>query len=223
MKIKQSETIVIKRSQINFASYNPKNHSKKKIEQMKFNLRKVGFLGGVIWNENTGNLIDGHKRVSTLDIIYNYPQNDYEIKVEKVNFTDKQEKEQNIFQSTSKTDIDYSLLSNLMNDIDIESAGITDEDIEIMEIEVPNFSFGESKEVEEDLKKHSKLLSPEEKKERIKGIKSDTLKKTEAEPYVTITFSSFENKAYFMERFGYDPYDLFIKGEKLEKQIDESI
>ena len=60
---KQSETVVIKRSQINFAPYNPKNHTKEQINEIKKNIKRVAFLGGIVWNVITGNLIDGHKRV----------------------------------------------------------------------------------------------------------------------------------------------------------------
>ena len=62
-KYRESETITIKRSQINFAPYNPKNHTKKKIDEIKANIKRVGLLGGIIWNKTTSNLIDGHKRV----------------------------------------------------------------------------------------------------------------------------------------------------------------
>ena len=53
---KQSETITINRSQINFAPFNPKRHTDEQIAQMRKNIKNVGFLGGIIWNEQTSNL-----------------------------------------------------------------------------------------------------------------------------------------------------------------------
>ena len=80
--MKSSETIVIKRSQIRLNPCNPKRHTDKQIAQQKSNIKKVGFLGGIVWNRQTGNLIDGHRRVMALDLIHKYDgsQNDYDIK-----------------------------------------------------------------------------------------------------------------------------------------------
>ena len=99
-KIKQSETVFIKRSQVNFAAYNPRKANPKVVDALKKNFKKVGFMGGIKWNETTGNLIGGHKRTEALDLIHGYDgteNTDYEIKVEKIQLTEKQEKEQNIF------------------------------------------------------------------------------------------------------------------------------
>ena len=112
-KYKTSETVIVKRSQINFAVYNPKKHTKDQIDQIKKNFKKVGFLGGIIWNSVTGNLIDGHKRVSALDIINKYdgtPETDYEVKVERIELDLQTEKEQNVFQTRSRTDFDDDLM-----------------------------------------------------------------------------------------------------------------
>ena len=82
-KIKQSESIIIKRSKINFAPYNPRKEDKKVVEELKKNFKRVGFLGGICWNETTGNLVGGHKRLQALDLIYKYDgtnEKDYETK-----------------------------------------------------------------------------------------------------------------------------------------------
>ena len=47
-ELKQSETRVIKRSQINLNPINPKRHSDERIKLKKKNLQKVGFLGGIV-------------------------------------------------------------------------------------------------------------------------------------------------------------------------------
>ena len=99
--IQQHETVKIKRSQVNFASYNPRKisaDSKRKIEK---NLQKFGLMGGIVWNERTGNLVSGHQRVSILDKQNGYkpnsPETDYDLLVTKVNLSDEEEKSQNIF------------------------------------------------------------------------------------------------------------------------------
>ena len=71
-KYKQSETVVIKRSQINFAPYNPRKEDPEVIKKLKKNFKTVGYLGGIVWNQLSSYLVSGHKRVQTLDIINNY-------------------------------------------------------------------------------------------------------------------------------------------------------
>lgn len=131
---KGSETKVIKRSQINLNPCNPKHHTDAEIKQQKANIRKVGLLGGIQWNEATGNLIDGHKRVMSCDLIQGYDgtsETDYDIKVEAVDFDDKTEKEQMVFQAKATTNrIDYNVVASFIDDIDFKSAGFTEQENE---------------------------------------------------------------------------------------------
>lgn len=38
--------------------------------------------------------------------------------------------------------------------------------------------------------------------------------------YLMLSFDTFEAKAAFSQRFGYDPYDKFIKGEVFSEQVE---
>lgn len=132
---KGSETKLIKRSQINLNPCNPKVHTDADIKQQKANIKKVGLIGGIQWNETTGNLIDGHKRVMSVDLIQGYdgtPETDYDIKVEAVDFDEKTEKEQLLFMAKSQDPIDYNLVAKnfSIDEIDFKAAGFTEQDIE---------------------------------------------------------------------------------------------
>ena len=133
MALKQSETRVIKRSQITLNPHNPKNHSEDEVARQKKNLRRVGFLGGVVWNEANGKLIDGHRRIQALDSINKYdgtPETDYEIKVEAVDFDEKTEREQMTYMAVGNSKADYNLIAEYIGDIDYKEAGLSDEDFE---------------------------------------------------------------------------------------------
>lgn len=130
---KGSETKIIKRSQINLNPCNPKLHTEADIKLQKANIKKVGLLGGIQWNENTGNLIDGHKRVMSCDLIQGYdgtPETDYDIKVEAVDFDDNTEKEQLLFMAKSQDPIDFNVVATKfdLDDINLKSAGFTDDE-----------------------------------------------------------------------------------------------
>lgn len=128
---KGSETKTIMRSQINLNPFNPKHHSDDAIKQQKANIKKVGLLGGIVWNEGTGNLVDGHKRLMAEDSIRKYdgtPDTDYEVKVEAVDFDEKTEKEQMTFMVVANTKPDYNEIAKYIDDIDFKAAGLSEID-----------------------------------------------------------------------------------------------
>lgn len=130
---KGSETKVIRRSEISFNPVNPKNHTDEEVRLQKNDIKRVGFLGGIVWNEASRNLIDGHRRVKALDLINKYdgtPETDYEIKVEAVDFDEKTEKEQLTYMALQNSKADYNLVARYINDIDYKQVGISDEDME---------------------------------------------------------------------------------------------
>lgn len=238
---KQSETVVIKRSQINFAPYNPKNHTKEQINEIKKNIKRVAFLGGIVWNVITGNLIDGHKRVMALDVLNKYDGTsnaDYEVKVEKIELDLKTEKEQNIFQTQSRTQFDLDILSTMIPDIDYKNAGLTDDDLQLIGID---FTFQTETEQsitdeinnlivpiqnqKEAVKQAKKELSQAEKIAHNKEVKAQVMQEAQdkaenMEAYVMISFEDYKTKAAFMERFGFDAREKFLKGEVFENMIE---
>lgn len=130
---KGSETKVIRRSEMNLNPYNPKHHSDDEIKQQKANIKRVGLLGGIVWNEATGNLLDGHKRILSMDAIRKYdgtPGTDYEIKVEAVDFDEKTEKEQMTFMAVANTKADYNEVAKYIDEIDFKAAGLSEQDAE---------------------------------------------------------------------------------------------
>lgn len=225
-RVKTSKTVIIKRSEINFASYNPRKQDPKVIEAIRKNFKKVGYLGGIVFNKTTGNLVGGHKRVQALDTIYNYnsetKQNNYDIKVEQVELDEKTEKEQNIFLNNKRVqgETDYELLALILPDIDIENTGLTDYDLKIVESFVSDFKMGDNElilEGADDLKK-----SYDEKKQEIKDLKKalkEDVNEVHRASYFTITFGNYNDKASFLESYGIDGDSVFIKGEDFAEKI----
>jgi hypothetical protein len=225
--ILQSETVIINRSQINFAPYNPKRHTKELILKQLKNFKDIGFLGGICWNETTKNLISGHKRIMAFDVYYKYDGTsaiDYKVKVEKCFLTEKQEKEQNIFMDARSTNTsqDYGLLALILPDIDFKLAGLDANELNLISIESPVFDNSTSIDIKNDFKELSKDY--DQKKQTIKEAKrkiKDEIFNNQGESYVTLTFDSYENKCEFMERFGFDVNLRFIKGESFVDLIEK--
>ncbi|AQX84024.1 DNA methylase [Elizabethkingia bruuniana] len=142
-KVKQSETRTILRSSFSFSDYNPRTISDDARKKLKANIKKNGIIGGLVVNEQTGNLVSGHQRISIADEVNKYDpetgKNDYEIKVEIINVDLKTEKELNIFfnSKSAQGEMDYTKLALMIPDIDIDIAGLDDVDMSFIEMEMP--------------------------------------------------------------------------------------
>lgn len=140
-KIKQSESLVLKRSEITPADYNPRTITDEARKSLKKSIKDNGIIGGMVWNKQTGNLVSGHQKLSIADEINKYEAgNDYEIKVEVIEVDLKKEKELNVFFNSKAVqgEMDYKKLAQIFPDIDASLAGLDDLDIEMIEIELPN-------------------------------------------------------------------------------------
>lgn len=129
--IKQSVTQDILRSEIVLNPYNPKRHTDRQVKQQVANIKANGYLGGIVWNRTTGNLIDGHRRVQALDIIHKYDgtaDTDYTLKVEVVEFDEKTELEQLTYMAVGNSKADYNLIAQYAAQIDTAAIGLSDEE-----------------------------------------------------------------------------------------------
>lgn len=224
-KLKQSETRIIKRSQINLNPINPKRHSDERVRLQKKNLQKVGFLGGIVWNEVSGNLVDGHRRIKAMDLHYKYDgttETEYEVKVEVVNLDGKTEKEQLAYMAAGNTKPDIDLLANFVPDIDYSEIGLDTNEIN----DILAFSQADAISLSESL---DDLISPmdsyEEKKGHMKEVKQQVKEQAlqrqrNEEAYVTLSFSSFDAKSDFCDLLGISTDDKFAKGEDVLKLIE---
>lgn len=238
-ELKQSETRIIKRSQINLNHINPKRHSDERVKLQKKNLQKVGFLGGIVWNEPTGNLVDGHRRIKAMDLYYKYdgsPETDYDVKVEVVNLDGKTEKEQLAYMAVGNTKPDIDLLANFVPDIDYSDIGIDANELDM----ILAIGQADAMSLSESL---DELIAPidfddaddpipdlpaqtyEEKKEHMKYVKQQVREQAlqrqqDGDAYITLSFSSFDAKSDFCYLMGISTDSKFAKGEDILKLIE---
>lgn len=235
-KVKHSETKVLLRSKITPAPYNPRKISEDARKMLKRNIRKNGIIGGMVWNEQTSNLVSGHQKLSIADEINKYnpetKENDYEIKVEVINVDLKKEKELNIFfnSSTAQGEWDNDILAQLIPDIDTEEAGLDATDINILMADVPVFDIAEyNQAIKNDFDDLERLTKEDQARERelrkqaVKEAKQATKDKmkdeVEGETWVTLSFQSYENKILFMEAMNQPIDNKYIKGEEVAEKI----
>lgn len=236
----KSEPIEIKRSSIGFANYNPRKISGDALKKLKQNIKRVGLLGGIVWNESTGNIVSGHQRVTVLDQLNGYDSTDstdYIMRVEKVNMSLKEEKEQNIFMNNQSVqgEFDLDTLRDMIPDIDYKSAGLTDQDLSMIgfDFEMPvveDMASGfadlsdqyDTRRAEEkkadEMSREARIAHNKEVKAKVMADSSKQVDDMEA--YVMLSFDTYAAKVSFMKRFGYDPSLKFIKGEIFDGQVE---
>lgn len=232
-ELKQSETRIIKRSQINLNPINPKRHSDERVKLQKKNLQKVGFLGGIVWNEVSGNLIDGHRRVKAMDLHYKYdgtPNTDYDVKVEVTSLDDKTEKEQLTYMTVGNTKPDIDLIANYISDIDYSDLGLDISDLNDI-LSITDIGVTSLVDSLDD------LLSPlpdistmneqsyEEKKQHMKEVKNQVKeaaieRQQNEEAFIMLSFSTFQAKSDFCDLMRCSTDDKFVKGEDVLKLIE---
>lgn len=198
----------------------------------------------LVWNKTTGNLISGHQRLKILDKLEK--GKDYLLTVAQVEMDEKTEKEQNIFMNNNRAQgyYDIELLKNIVPDIDPFAAGMWEDDIAMLGLEIDLMNQNEPDavnaliaEFEQDKKIQMEIAKSQPKPETpsdpnsatkdttkeateyIKNWQKDEKKDLEVDTYFTITFSNQRDKYAFMKLIGEPDDTLYVKGEPFVKKF----
>lgn len=239
-----SESASLRRSQIKPASYNPRTISDEGYKQLKRSIKRYGVVGGIVVNQATGyTIVGGHQKVSVLDELNKYDEathkNDYTLRVELISVDEKTEKLLNVALNNPNIggQWDYDALRELVPDIDYKDAGLTDADLNmigcdfLLQTEEENNIAGElnsmmsevneQREAEKAQRQMERAAKTAHMKEVKKQVKDAAQKQAQdMDAYIMLSFDTWEAKANFCRRFGYDPYDKFIKGEVFDSQVE---
>lgn len=225
-KYQKFETRTISRSEIKNAEYNPRKITDSAKKKLRDNIKRVGLLDTIVVNKNTMNIVSGHQRVAILDSLER--KKDYSLTVSIVDLTDKEEIEQNLFFNNSKAQGEYDTfaLGELFeyNDIDVDCTGFELSDLGILGVEVDLQSAYNEPEREEDkelLKLNNQVYNDAHELRKAVSNYSKDENKANNDVFVVLTFSSDENKAQFLEKFGFSANDKYLKGEVFAKMVSK--
>lgn len=236
----KSESVELNRSAIHFANYNPRKLSDESRKTLKRGIKKFGLVGGIVVNKRTGlTVVSGHQRLTVMDELQKFPENDYRIRVDVIDVDEKQEKELNILMNNpnAQGSWDYDALAQLVPDIDYKDAGLTEADLNmigcdfLLQTEEENSLAGALEEMmqpvaeQKEAEKAARQLERAEKVAHMKDVKQQVKEQAQEtaanmDAYLMLSFDTWEAKAAFCERFGYDPNMKFIKGEVFDEQIE---
>ena len=211
-----SSSVELRRSQIRLADYNPRIISDEGRKALKRSIKRYGIVGGIVVNKQTGyTIVGGHQRVLVLDELNRYvpdtQENDYILRVELIDVDLKTEKSLNVTLNNPNVggDWDDEKMRQLIPDIDWKDAPLTDADHQA-EVQL--------RKAEREMERARNIAHMKEVKQRVKDAAVKTAENMEA--YVMLSFTDFQAKASFMERFGYSPYEKIIKGEVFDEQVE---
>ena len=239
-----SQSVELKRSQIRLHEKNPRSISKENRQSLKRGIKKFGMVGGIVVNKRTGyTLVSGHQRLSVMDELQKYnadtKENDYPIRVDLIDVEEKEEKELLILLNnpSAQGEWDYDALRELIPDIDYKDAGLTEQDLDIIGVDF-NFQTQEENNIvgelddlmapvmeERQAEVTAKQAERAEKVAHMKQVKQEvkeaaTKAAANMDAYLMLSFDTWEAKAEFCEKFGFDPEQKFYKGEEFENKIE---
>lgn len=174
-------------------------------------------------------------------------ENDYIVRVDVADVDEKMEKELNILLNNPNAQgrWDYEKLAQLIPDIDYKDAGLTDADLNMIGVDYllqteeesniadalddlmsPIVEERETAKAERAAEREmQKAIEREAKVQHMKDVKQQVkeeamAKAEQMDGYVMLSFSSWEAKAEFCERFGYPAEMKIIKGEVFAEQVE---
>ena len=243
-----SQTVELKRSQIHFAEYNPRTISEEGKKALRRSIRKYGVVGGIVVNKQTGyTRVGGHQKVTVLDEFNKYDpetkENDYMLRVELIDVDLKTEKSLNVTLNNPNVggDWDDDKMRELIPDIDWKDAGLTDADLNMFgvdyllkteeetnianalddvmsEVNAEHEEELERRKMEREMEKAAKTAHMKDVKQQVRDQARKQAEDMEA--YVMLSFTDFQAKAAFMERFGFSPYEKIVKGELFDEMVE---
>lgn len=239
-----SESVELLRSQINLHEKNPRSISTENRKALKRGIKKFGMVGGMVVNKRTGyTLVSGHQRLSVMDELQKYnpktKENDYIIRVDLIDVEEKEEKELLILLNnpSAQGEWNYDILRELIPDIDYKDAGLTEQDLDIIGVDF-HFQTEEENIIDDELDTLMEPVREErqaevaqkqaeraEKVAHLKQVKEEvkqaaTKAAANMDAYLMLSFDTWDAKAEFCEKFGFNPDEKFLKGEIFSEKIE---
>lgn len=241
------EVKVVKRSDVHFASYNPRKIGDEEYKALKRSIKKFGLVGHLILNKRTNTIVQGHQSIKVMDDLQKYDpktkKNDYLLRFAVVDMDLKTEMEFNLALNNRNLqgDYDYDKLGEVLPQIDYKEAGFTDADMSAMgmdylfktedeenladslsdltkEADEEDAAEREQKKAERDMERAAKVAHMKQVKEEVKQAAQKSAESMDS--YIVISFDNMEHKNAFMQRFGYSTTDKFIKGEDFDMRVE---
>jgi hypothetical protein len=213
LALERYEVILVHRSQVKNASYNPRVMSEAALRKLRAGIKKLGFLGPPIWNRASGNIVGGHQRMKVMDQLQG--TRDYSLKVAAVDLSEAEEKEANILlnNSSAQGDWDIEKLEKMLHagDLDLSATGFDMADVYRLLGDSPLLERGQA-EVDQLAAK------VREARERYESIMQGNLDRDSPDFYLVVVFRDRDDRKAFLDKLGLDE-NRYVDGRELGRLL----
>lgn len=224
-QLQQFEFGTLKRSQIKFATYNPRVIDDSNQKKLIKGIRENGLVEPLVVNKRTGNtLVSGHQRLTAADKIY---KKDYDVPVSIIDVDEETEKKLNVQLNnpSMQGEWDLSALADLAidDDISFEDMGFDAGEIDLMfdgEIDI-NGNFKDDEPDEEKEKTEEKIEKEKAGLEELKQQKKEARKEMQDQDvidfYCKVVFPSNEAKRKFFKKANIPANEEYVTIDQLKR------
>jgi len=214
-KFQKFEVVRVHRSQLKNAPYNPRKMDDTEKTRLRKVIKSRGLISTITWNERTGNIVGGHRRIECLDILEK--TEDYYLDVARVDVDDAEEVNMNMMLNNASItgQFDTDIIKEISKDMDIDFSGIgfTDIDLDLM------FDGEFQKKLEDTEEVVAAKSTIDEIKEHRKGADEKFKEANSAEFFFTVVCESEAEKVELMGKVNAQPYDKFIMSSQFRDAL----
>lgn len=209
----------MRRTDIKSAPYNPRRITEEAERRLRRNLKKVGLLMPLVWNERTGNLVGGHQRLKILDLLNR--GTDYELDVAVVQLDAKTEREQNIFLNNlwAQGEYDEQMLTEVLRQFDdgpeLDAMGFDGADLHVV-LGDAAVEFFPVKEPDDVITDAEEITGLRDKRAEAKEIAN---RRDTNDFYVVVIFPNNATTAAFLKALGEEDNERYISGMELAERL----
>lgn len=215
-KTESYEMRAVKRSEINLADYNPRQIDKETRNRLKKGLKKFGLVTPLLVNGANMTLISGHQRISVMDELEKYPDNDYELNVSVVFLSKEDEMALNVQMNNTSMmgEFDVAGLTNMIDlGANVSDFGFSESDIDIM--------FGDNPDIVDFLSDSEEVEKSKEEIQKVRDHRQEMMKEQKeqnsASYYFIVVCASSGEKKELMNKMGVPEYEEFVDSKYLDR------
>lgn len=215
-KFQKGDEIVIKRSELKEAVYNPRIIDEPQMKRLKAGLKEHGLIGAsIVWNRQTGNIVSGHQRLKALDMLEG--SQDYDLRVTVIDVDVREEKKLNVQLNNSSMmgEWDIEKLGDLFEEenFSADDLGFTDLDIDIM--------FNGDERFSELFHDNEGVASSKEEIRAIREHRKESMEKMKEEQsgnfYFTVVCESEEDKKLLLREMSLPVGETFVSSDHVRR------
>lgn len=198
----------IKRSDINFAYYNPRTIKENAQKKLKSKIKEDGLVMPLVYNKRTGNLVSGHQRLTIIDGLEK--NQDYDITVSVIDVDEKKEVELNVFLNniSSMGTFDPDKIEMLINEFELDRNDLID-----------SFGFEPTKKTSQEMKDYkNKFVTQQKEKDMNDG---ESIYGEKADYMFTLVFSSNKEKREFLNKIKIPEFEKLCKYAEIKHIIKD--